>query len=549
MALSDKAITGAKLGKAERDIVTIGIAVAAIIMLVGTGSTALPRIVSWLAGHGGGPDKLLTNALLLNIALLIFGWRRYRQLTEEVAVRRKAEDQAQTLAQTDALTGCLNRRAIGAATDALLEDCAERSQALAFVMLDLDNFKQINDLHGHAAGDALLREAVTRISAAMPDRALVARLGGDEFACVVPFDPTKTVQIEQLAAQLIERVAQPLDHQDSILETTISVGISCSLDVDQTPDAQTLLHMADVAMYQSKKLGRNRFQWFDPSFETEIRLRNELESGIRHGIPAGEFVPFYEKQVDLASGELVGFEMLARWRSPKLGVVSPEIFIPVAEEIGMIAELSESVINQALADASTWNPKLTLSVNISPIQMRDPWFAQKLLKLLVANNFPPSRLEIEITESCLLENIGLVRSMILSLKNQGVRVSLDDFGTGYSSLTQLRSLPFDRIKIDRSFVMSLTENSESATIVQSIASLGQGLNLPITVEGIETSEILDALSLIGDFKGQGYLFGRPATAADTSTELAQLDLLLEAPRPRLDPTDIESEPERRAKHA
>lgn len=549
MALSDKAITGAKLGKAERDIVTIGIAVAAIIMLVGTGSTALPRIVSWLAGHGGGPDKLLTNALLLNIALLIFGWRRYRQLTEEVAVRRKAEDQAQTLAQTDALTGCLNRRAIGAATDALLEDCAERSQALAFVMLDLDNFKQINDLHGHAAGDALLREAVTRISAAMPDRALVARLGGDEFACVVPFDPTKTVQIEQLAAQLIERVAQPLDHQDSILETTISVGISCSLDVDQTPDAQTLLHMADVAMYQSKKLGRNRFQWFDPSFETEIRLRNELESGIRHGIPAGEFVPFYEKQVDLASGELVGFEMLARWRSPKLGVVSPEIFIPVAEEIGMIAELSESVINQALADASTWNPKITLSVNISPIQMRDPWFAQKLLKLLVANNFPPSRLEIEITESCLLENIGLVRSMILSLKNQGVRVSLDDFGTGYSSLTQLRSLPFDRIKIDRSFVMSLTENSESATIVQSIASLGQGLNLPITVEGIETSEILDALSLIGDFKGQGYLFGRPATAADTSTELAQLDLLLEAPRPRLDPTDIESEPERRAKHA
>lgn len=549
MALSDKAITGAKLGKAERDIVTIGIAVAAIIMLVGTGSTALPRIVSWLAGHGGGPDKLLANALLLNIALLIFGWRRYRQLTEEVAVRRKAEDQAQTLAQTDALTGCLNRRAIGAATDALLEDCAERSQALAFVMLDLDNFKQINDLHGHAAGDALLREAVTRISAAMPDRALVARLGGDEFACVVPFDPTKTVQIEQLAAQLIELVAQPLDHQDSILETTISVGISCSLDVDQTPDAQTLLHMADVAMYQSKKLGRNRFQWFDPSFETEIRLRNELESGIRHGIPAGEFVPFYEKQVDLASGELVGFEMLARWRSPKLGVVSPEIFIPVAEEIGMIAELSESVINQALADASTWNPKITLSVNISPIQMRDPWFAQKLLKLLVANNFPPSRLEIEITESCLLENIGLVRSMILSLKNQGVRVSLDDFGTGYSSLTQLRSLPFDRIKIDRSFVMSLTENSESATIVQSIASLGQGLNLPITVEGIETSEILDALSLIGDFKGQGYLFGRPATAADTSTELAQLDLLLEAPRPRLDPTDIESEPERRAKRA
>lgn len=549
MAGSEAANAKSTLGAAERDILTMGIAVAAIIMFVGTGGSALPRIVTSLAGHGPGPDKLLTNALLLNIALLIFGWRRYRQLTEEVSERRKAEEQARILAQTDALTGCLNRRAIGPATDALIASCDERGQEVAFVMLDLDNFKLVNDLHGHAAGDALLREAVIRIAAEMPDSALLARLGGDEFACVIPFDHGQNNQIEQLIGGLIERIAKPIFFNDSQLETTISAGMTHSGYSAEKPDSQTLLHMADIAMYQSKKLGKNRCQWFDSSFETELRFRNELENGIRHGIPAGEFVPFYEKQIDLVSGELVGFEMLARWRSPKLGMIGPDLFIPIAEELDLIANLSESVIRQALHDAHGWDPKLTLSVNISPVQLRDPWFAQKLLKLLVECNFPPSRLEIEITESSLHENIALVRSMIESLKNQGVKISLDDFGTGYSSLTQLRSLPFDRLKIDKSFVMTLTENKESATIVQSIASFGQGLRLPITVEGIETTEILEAIGQMGTFKGQGYLFGRPATAEAMGEELAQLDLLISKPEIKAALPEIEPQTGRQAKRA
>jgi predicted signal transduction protein with EAL and GGDEF domain len=366
--------------------------------------------------------------------------------------------------------------------------------------------------------------------AALPSEALVARIGGDEFACVVPFDPAKREAVDRLTERLIEQVGRPVLCNDNEVETTISAGLTRSDgDGDGGVDAQTLLHMADIAMYQAKKQGRNCHLWFDPSMESELRLRSELENGIRRGIPAGEFVPYYEKQIDLASGELVGFEMLARWNSPNLGVINPDIFISVAEEIGLIADLSESVIRQALSDARGWDPRLTLSVNISPVQLRDPWFAQKILKLLVEANFPPSRFEIEITESSLHENIGLVRSMITSLKNQGVQISLDDFGTGYSSLTQLRSLPFDRIKIDRSFVTSLPGNRESATIVQSIVSLGEGLGLPITAEGIENEEVLTELRRFGDFKGQGYLYGRPATAEATGEELAQLDLLLEMP--------------------
>jgi diguanylate cyclase (GGDEF)-like protein len=520
--------TGRKLGRSERDVLTLGIAIAAIIMFVGTGGSVLPRVAQALAGNGLGPDKLLTNAMLLNIALIIFGWRRYRELSGEISERRKAEEQARILAETDPLTGCLNRRSIGPATQDLIASTAHRGEAVAFIMLDLDNFKLVNDIHGHATGDVLLRETANRMRAALPGEALVARIGGDEFACVVPFDPAKREAVDRLTERLIEQVSRPVICNDCEVEATISAGLTRS-DQDNGVDAQTLLHMADIAMYQAKKQGRNRHLWFDPSMESELRLRSELESGIRRGIPAGEFVPYYEKQIDITTGELVGFEMLARWNSPNLGVVNPDIFISVAEELGLIAEMSESLIRQALNDARGWDPKLTLSANISPVQLRDPWFAQKILKLLVEANFPPSRFEIEITESSLHENIGMVRSMITSLKNQGVRVSLDDFGTGYSSLTQLRSLPFDRIKIDRSFITSLPGNKESATIVQSIVSLGEGLGLPITAEGIENEEVLEELRRFGNFKGQGYLYGRPATAEATGEELAQLDLLLEMP--------------------
>lgn len=513
-------------------MVALGIALAAVILFVGTGGTVMTETIRSLTGHGPGPDRMMVNALLLNVALIIFGWRRHRDLTREIAERRRAEQQAQILAQTDALTGCLNRRSIGPAIDRMIADASASGQAVAIVMFDLDRFKQINDIHGHAAGDALLVEAANRLCAALPEEALIGRLGGDEFACALPYPPGHPDRIERLVETIIETVARPVRFRGLEIETTITAGIA-TREPEDSENAQSALHNADIAMYHAKNRGRNRHSWFDRAMESELRYRRELEAGIQRGVAANEFVPFYQKQIDLETGEVTGFEMLARWTSSTLGPVNPDIFIPVAEDIGVIAELSEQLIRRALHDARNWNPKLTLSVNISPVQLRDPWFAQKLFRLLVEANFPPNRLEIEVTESCLHDNIGLVRTMITSLQNQGVRVSLDDFGTGYSSLSQLRALPFNRIKIDRSFVSTVNDSAESATIVQSIIALGDGLGLPITAEGIETQAVLERMREFGNFKGQGYLYGQPETAADTEAGLAKLNLLMEeaAPQP------------------
>ncbi|MEQ1497882.1 MAG: EAL domain-containing protein [Novosphingobium sp.] len=526
----------ARLGNPGRDAIVLGVTFAAIGLFIQTGGTALSRAIASLSGHSVAPDLLLSTALMLNVALIIFGWRRYRDLQEEISERRKAEAQARGLAELDPLTGCLNRRSIGPASATLLDESGMRGESVAVIMLDLDRFKQVNDANGHAAGDALLKAAADRIAALLPANSLLARLGGDEFAVVTPFTTSQPAQIERLVAHLISAVARPVRFENIELETTISAGISCS-EQGVSSDPQALLHQADIAMYHAKRSGRNNLAWFEPSMESELKYRSAIEAGIRSGISAGEFVPHYEQQIDLETGEITGFEMLARWTSPTLGKISPEMFIPIAEDIGLIGKLSESLIRQALNDARKWKPHLTLSVNISPVQLRDIWFAQKLLKLLVEANFPPSRFDVEVTESCLHENIALVRSILTSLKNQGVKVSLDDFGTGYSSLSQLRSLPFDRIKIDRSFVIGLLEDQGSATIMQSIIGLGNGLGLPITAEGIETEEVLTELRRYGNFKGQGYHFGQPESAARTEELLAQLGLLLDQPESMPLPSD------------
>lgn len=527
-----------RTGKAGRDAVALAIALASITMFVGTGGAIMPGIVRSFSGMGLGPDKLLVSTVLLNIALIIFSWRRYSDLVREREERERTEAQARILAETDPLTGCLNRRAMGPAAERLLAEASARGEAVAMFMLDIDKFKQVNDLNGHSAGDFILQESARRIVALLPPDGLIARLGGDEFACAIPFAPGRGDRVDRLAAAMVEALAQPAAVNGLSVEVTASIGIARSdTNADGgsgTVEAHDLQHMADIAMYHAKKQGRNCYFWFEAPMESELRFRSELESGIRRGISAGEFVPYYEQQIDLKTGCLTGFEMLARWNSPTLGMVGPDIFIPVAEEIGVISELSEMLIAQALTDAKSWDVQLTLSVNISPLQLRDPWFAQRLLKMLVESNFPPNRLEIEITETCLHENVGVVRTLITSLKNQGIKVSLDDFGTGYSSLSQLRTLPFDHIKIDRSFVMSMHESADSATIVDAITALGKGLGLPITAEGIESEEVLERLRKYGKLKGQGYLYGRPEPASATIKRLEELDLLAD--------TVVEQEP-------
>lgn len=519
----NKSNIDASTQSAQRDIVTGGIVVAAAIMFIGTGTQMLSSTIDLLNGVGGGANNTLTVALLLNIALILFGWRRYRDLTHEIKERKIAQERAQILAMRDPLTGFHNRRSLSENGVELLTKTLRRQKALAMLVLDLDNFKNVNDVHGHAIGDALLKAVAAEIAGLIPPDGLAARLGGDEFACAFAFDITNPDLVDRVAESIVSRLAQPFDAEGIFAHISVSVGIAHSADDCTTIDA--LMRRADIAMYEAKHQGRNRFAWFDASMEHNLQVRNEVESGMRVGIPRGEFVPYFEQQIDLTTGRLGGFEVLARWDHPTRGLVPPDNFIPIAEETGMIADLSMSVMRQAFEEAKTWDPTLLISVNISPSQLKDPWLAQKIVKLLVETGFPATRLEIEITETSLFENLALAQSIVGSLKNQGIRLALDDFGTGYSSLAHLRALPFDRIKIDKSFVSSILENAESAAIVNAITRLGDSLGLPVTAEGIEDAAIEERLRQLGCHKGQGWHFGKPASITQTRILLAERNLL------------------------
>lgn len=514
---------GSAVVSARRDVITGGVTVAAILLFVGTGGSALSEAITGMAGFKSEADRTLLVALLLNIALILFGWRRYADLSREVEERSAAEERARELASKDPLTGFLNRRSLAEDGAAMLARGDRRQKSVAMLMLDLDNFKNVNDMYGHATGDALLKNVAAEIERAMPPVALTARLGGDEFACAFLFDPAAPETVNRIAEKIVSRLAQPFDANGIHTHISVSVGIARSeIDCDTI---EALMRRADIAMYAAKNSGRNRFSWFDASMERALQARNAIEAGLRSGIPKGEFVPYYEQQIDLTTGRLHGFEVLARWESPTQGLVSPEQFVPVAEETGMIGDLSMSIIRQAMEHGRDWDPSLTLSVNISPGQLKDPWLAQKLVKLLVETGYPAQRLEIEITESSLFENLALAQSIVGSLKNQGIRLALDDFGTGYSSLAHLRALPFDRIKIDRSFVCSINDNPESAAIVNAITRLGDSLGLPVTAEGIEDAEIEQRLRVLGVHKGQGWHFGKPMPIGQVRKLLVEKNLL------------------------
>ncbi|WP_380873837.1 hypothetical protein ACFB49_44110 [Sphingomonas sp. DBB INV C78] len=522
---------------ARRDVVTGGITVAAIILFAGTGGTVVSNFIKIVTEGGGGVDRVLTTAVILNVALLLFGWRRYRDLQQVVNERTAAEERAQTLAASDPLTGLLNRRSLAELGGDMIGSAKGRGRAVAVLMIDLDHFKTVNDLHGHGIGDRLLKACSTAIRDMLPPHALAARLGGDEFACAVIVDQRGCGEVDAIADAIVSRLATPFDLGGARAHVSASIGIARSEADCDTIDA--LMRRADIAMYAAKKGGRNRMAWFDTSMERELQLRNAIEAGLRDGIPRGEFVPYYEQQIDLASGRIQGFEVLARWDHPLQGVVGPDIFIPIAEESGLIGDLSTSVMRQAFEEAKGWDPSLSISVNISPTQLKDPWLAQKIVKLLVETGFPASRLEIEITESSLFENLGLAQSIIGSLKNQGIRLALDDFGTGYSSLAHLRALPFDRIKIDKSFVLSMTDNPESAAIVNAITRLGESLSLPITAEGIEDAGIIEQLKAIGCHKGQGWHYGKPMTVNQVRRLLAEHGMLLPGRGPAVERTAMD----------
>ncbi len=503
--------------------------VVALLMFVLIGGQLGTQVVGTFLGYSRGTNQVMVTALLLNMALILLTWRRTNALSDEIHVYRQAEARAQHLAMTDPLTNLLNRRAIKEKTIELSARASRRGKSVAFLMIDLDGFKKVNDIHGHDSGDLLLREVADRMREIVPPSSIIARLGGDEFGICLMFEPEHPESVDHIAEDLVQALARPVSLAASAQTVTASIGISrpehdcASIDM--------LMSRADIALYAAKKNGRNGYSWFENGMEIELRSRNSLEGDIRAAIPNDEFVPFFEQQIDLKTGALVGFEMLARWVSPVRGLISPDDFIPIAEEAGLIGDLSMSIVRKAMMEAKNWDPALTISINISPFQLKDPWLSQKIVKLLVETGFPANRLEVEITESSLFKNLALAQSIVGSLKNQGIQIALDDFGTGYSSLSHLRALPFDRIKIDRSFVASMLEDAESAAIVNVIVGLGTSLQVPITAEGIESERVLAKLQELGCSKGQGWLFGQPLSIDQVRSLLIQKKML--PPRHRI----------------
>ncbi|MDV2988010.1 UNVERIFIED_CONTAM: EAL domain-containing protein [Methylobacteriaceae bacterium AG10] len=426
---------------------------------------------------------------------------------EDITERRRNEARIIHMARHDGLTDLPNRtrlREIGAEWIEALRTDAE--SPLAVLCLDLDRFKPVNDSFGHAVGDHLLRAVAERLRGHVRSHDVVARLGGDEFAVLSRVEDAAGAAA--LAERLIEVVAAPYALDGIVVEIGMSVGIAlAACDVPQ--DIERLLKEADLALYEAKTEGRGTVRLFEPQMDETMRERLGLERELREALAQDCFELHYQPLVDLSDNRITGMEALLRWHHPERGLVSPAVFIPLAEETGLIVPIGEWVLHQACRDAAAWPGEISVAVNVSPLQLRHRGFVQSVLGALAGSGLKASRLELEITESVLLDDTEANLETLHTLRKLGVRISMDDFGTGYSSISYLRRFPFDKIKIDRSFVRDCAAQSEAGAIIRAIVSLGASLGITTLVEGVETEPQLATVRAEGAQEVQGYLFSPP----------------------------------------
>lgn len=513
----------------REEVLTGGVVAAAIILFVGTGSEVLSGAVQAFIGLNGGPDRAVTVALILNVALILFGWQHHKKLTMKISERTQAAEQAQFLADTDMLTGLFNRRALMIRGQKMLDDAAQANRDVALMLLDLDHFKSVNDNHGHSGGDKILQQAAEHLTRTLPDDSLKARLGGDEFVAMLNIPRGARAAVDALSYDLLVGLREQLRYDGKPVHVGASLGVALAQSADTSMD--TLIRQADIAMYHCKDSGRGRQIWYESGMEMAAQARSKWENAISAGMQNGEFTPHFEPQVELSTGRILGFEMLMRWESAELGHVPPERFIPLAEHAGLISDLSFQVARDAMILARQWSPSISLSLNISPLQLKDPWFSQKLTKLIVETGLPAHQLEVEITETALIEDKALIHAIITSLKNQGVRLTLDSFGTGYASLSHLRTLPFDRIKIDRSFIAAMGHSPDAKAIVMAVLRLGESLGTSIVAKGVEDGATADALMALGCKEAQGWHFGQTLSPSELLSLLQERGLMRDTSPP------------------
>jgi len=427
---------------------------------------------------------------------------------EDVTERQRSEERIAHMARHDALTDLPNRVLLLEQLNHEIKR-VKRGECLAVLCLDLDQFKSVNDALGHHIGDELLKLVGERLRGCTRELDIVARMGGDEFAIIMT-QMDQAADAATLSKRIRDSVIRPYQIEGHQIVTDISIGISVA-PMDAV-ESHELLRNADMAMYDAKADGRGTFRFFEPEMNTRMKARRELEMDLRKALATEQFELHYQPLVVLETNEVNGFEALLRWKHPARGLISPADFIPIAEETGLIVPLGEWVLNAACNEAVDWPDHIKVAVNLSPAQLNSRNLVNMVTAALKESGMPPGRLQLEITETVLLQNTFSTLATLHELRRMGVQIALDDFGTGYSSLSYLRSFPFDKIKIDRSFIQDLSNGSEPLAIVNAVAGLAKCLNMTSTAEGVETPQQMQTLQAIGCTEMQGYLFSHPRPA-------------------------------------
>ncbi|KJC49109.1 diguanylate cyclase [Bradyrhizobium sp. LTSP885] len=434
---------------------------------------------------------------------------------EDVTEGRRVQARIEHLAHYDVLTNLPNRTLFQRHAEGLLLESAARAFAIHYI--DIDEFKRINDTLGHLIGDEFLRGVAEKLRQSIGPNDFIARLGGDEFA-IVQHDINSDDDVSDLVARIYQSLRAPFDCCGHRLSSDASIGIAVA--PRHGSDLFDLLKSADLAMYAAKAAGRRTYRFFDPAMEKQANLRRELEADLRTALAEASFELYYQPLVDLRSNEVTGCEALLRWRHPVRGMISPMEFVPVAEETGLIEEIGLWVLRTACIEAAAWPAHVRVAVNVSPVQFKSETLALKVAGVLAESGLDPRRLELEITEAVLIADDDAALVTLGQLRALGVHIALDDFGTGYSSLQYLQRFPFDKIKIDRSFVKEVAGNSGSASIIRAVVSIAADRNMITTAEGVETDQQRDTVQMLGCTQMQGYLFSRPVPAQEVRTLLA-----------------------------
>jgi diguanylate cyclase (GGDEF)-like protein/PAS domain S-box-containing protein len=437
---------------------------------------------------------------------------------EDVTERKRSEQRIAFMAHHDVLTGLANRLAIMEKIEEAVARHRRRGDPFAVLLLDLDRFKHVNDTLGHAVGDALLRETAVRLKASLRETDVLARLGGDEFAIVQDRDKNQRQAASALADRITEVIARPFNIEGNEVNIATSIGIA--LAPEHAANSDSLMKMADLALYRAKSAGRNGYRFFDPEMSMAASARHELESELRRAVQQDELELYYQPIIDTKTSVICGAEALMRWRHPTKGIILPDQFIPLAEETGMITHIGEWLLQRACADAVGWPKDIKVAVNLSAVQFRKNNLVDVVMCALAQSGLPPERLELEITETALIESATECLPVLHQFKNLGIAVALDDFGTGYSSLSQLMMFPFNKIKVDKSFIQNLTKRTECAAIIAATLTLARSLDIATTAEGVETAEQYRLLRLAGVTSLQGYLFQPPCPSSQIDFHIA-----------------------------